>query len=193
MVPAPELDVHAFWPRSIANGPGQRAVIWLQGCTLGCPGCFNPETHARGTSGGRRPVSEVGQKILELGDTIEGITLTGGEPLQQPHGILTFLRELRARRELSIVLFSGYTHEEIGEIPEGSAILDFVDVLIDGRYIESQRIARGLRGSSNQRVHLLTSRYTLGEIEATAAGEVRIAAGGEVRVTGVRPLELTED
>ena len=66
------LRLHAFLPRSRANGPGTRAVIWVQGCSLGCPGCFNPKTHA--FSGGEEvPVEELFQRIVELGPAIEGI------------------------------------------------------------------------------------------------------------------------
>jgi anaerobic ribonucleoside-triphosphate reductase activating protein len=173
--------VHAIEPRSRANGPGTRFVVWFQGCTLGCAGCFNPGTHA---SGGR----EVDIDALDFG-TVEGISLSGGEPLQQPEAAAALLDRARARG-LSTLAFSGYTLDEIRALPGGPAVLDRLDVLIDGRYVAGDRLATGLRGSANQRIHLLTSRYTLADVEATPVAEIRISPGGEVVLTGVNPLKL---
>ena len=173
--------VHAIEPRSRANGPGARFVVWLQGCTLGCPGCFNPGTHA---GGGR----EVDVATLELGD-VEGLSLSGGEPMQQPEAARALLDLARARG-LSTVMFSGYTQDEIRALPGGPDVLARLDVLIDGRYVAGERLATGLRGSANQRIHLLTARYTLAEVEATPVAEIRIGRAGEVVLTGVDPLKL---
>ena len=74
------LRLHGFEPCSAANGPGRRAVLWVQGCTLACPGCFNPRTHDR--SGDQVGVDELFSRIDQLGDRIEGVTVSGGEPLQ---------------------------------------------------------------------------------------------------------------
>lgn len=74
------LRLHAFLPRSRANGPGWRSVVWVQGCSLGCPGCFNPQTHNREEVGEAVEVAEVMQRILAAGT--EGVTVSGGEPLQ---------------------------------------------------------------------------------------------------------------
>ena len=73
--------VHSMLRRSAVNGPGERAVIWLQGCDLGCRGCWNPYSHAF-DRGRDRPVEEVGEWILSCAG-IEGVTVSGGEPFQQ--------------------------------------------------------------------------------------------------------------
>ena len=65
-----------------------------------------------------------------------------------------------------------------------------LDVLIDGRYVAGERLATGLRGSANQRIRLLTARYTLADVEATPVAEIRIGKTGEVVLTGVNPLKL---
>lgn len=173
--------VHALEPRSRANGPGTRFVVWLQGCTLGCPGCFNPSTHA---GGGR----EVAVDSLDFGDA-EGLSLSGGEPMQQPEAALAMLDRARTAG-LSTLMFSGYTLAELSALPLGPAVLARLDVLIDGRYVAGERLATGLRGSANQRIHLLTSRYTRADVEATPVAEVRIGPTGEVVLTGVNPLKL---
>ncbi len=180
------LNIHDILPRSRANGPGVRLVIWFQGCTLGCPGCFNPETHS---SDARRlmSVEELLGEIAASEPEIEGLTISGGEPLQQPDGLWRLLTGVRERTRLSVLLFSGYRQDEIRRMPCGPQVLDQVDVLIAGRYDHRRRLAAGLRGSSNQAIHLLTDRYTLDQIEATPAGEVLIHPTGDLSISGICP------
>jgi anaerobic ribonucleoside-triphosphate reductase activating protein len=183
------VNIHAIERRSRANGPGSRFVLWFQGCSLGCPGCFNPGTHAP-TSQDRRTVDVLVDEILAQGQAIEGISLSGGEPFEQPDAALALVSAVRARSELSILIFSGYTIEEIRAMPQGPAILAHIDVLVDGRYEARQRLGRGLRGSANQRIHLLSERYGVADVEATPEAEIRIDAQGRVVLTGVDPLRL---
>jgi len=188
-----EARVHAVEPRSRANGPGARFVVWFQGCTLGCPGCFNPTTHA--AAGGRSVaihelVGELTRAARAPGG-IEGVSLSGGEPLQQPEAARELLDAARALG-LSTLAFSGYTIEEIRELPGGRDILGRLDVLIDGRYIAGDRLAAGLRGSANQRIQRLTDRYSLADVEATPVAEIRIGPTGDVILTGVNPLKLRQ-
>jgi len=177
------VKLHAIEPRSRANGPGARFVVWFQGCTLGCPGCFNPATHGDG------PVSDVADVIAQLraARDIEGISLSGGEPFQQPEAALALLEAAKGLG-LSTLAFSGYTLAEATAIAPD--VVAKLDVLIDGRYVASERLATGLRGSANQRIQLLTSRYTLADIEATPVAEIRIGKTGDVVLTGVNPLKL---
>lgn len=181
--------IHAREPRSRANGPGTRFVIWMQGCSLGCAGCFNPGTHA--PVGGelvdvRALLDEVALEAAAR--RIDGLTLSGGEPLQQAPAALELL--LGARRlGLSTLAFSGYTIDEIRAQALGPAVLAHLDVLVDGRYVAGDRVGSGLRGSSNQQIHVLGRRHTLAEVEATPTAEIRIARDGSVVLTGVEPLK----
>lgn len=183
------VRVHATEPRSRANGPGARFVVWMQGCTLGCAGCFNPATHP---STGGREIS-VDALAAELATAkaagVEGLSLSGGEPLQQAAASAALLDAARALG-MSTLAFSGYTLDEICALPDGPAVLARLDVLIDGRYVSTERLASGLRGSANQRIQLLTSRYTLADVEATPVAEIRIGPTGDVVLTGVNPLKL---
>ena len=180
--------LHAVEPRSRANGPGTRFVVWLQGCTLGCPGCFNPTTHD--AAGGREvPIAELAAQLAASG--AEGLTLSGGEPMQQPAAALGLLEAARSLG-LSTLMFSGYTEGEIRALPDGAAVLAQLDVLVDGRYVAGERFASGLRGSANQRIRLLTDRYSLADVEATPVAEIRIGPTGEVVLTGVNPLKLKQ-
>jgi anaerobic ribonucleoside-triphosphate reductase activating protein len=184
-------DIHAMEPRSRANGPGVRFVVWFQGCTLGCAGCFNPATHSGSLGASRRSLAELYAEIdlAMIGAPIEGLTLSGGEPMQQIQAATALLAYAR-QHQLSTLVFSGYTKQEISALPGGNHALAQVDVLIDGRYRSDLRLGEGLRGSSNQRVHLLSPRYSQADIDCAPLGEVRIASNGEVVLTGVVPLRL---
>ena len=189
MAVSTRLRLHAFLPRSRANGPGVRAVIWVQGCSLGCPGCFNPQTHA--FSGGEVvSVEELFQRIVELGPAIEGLTLSGGEPFQQRAAVATLLARIRRETNLSVIGFTGFTWEEVQAMPNAGALLAGVDVLIAGRYVAAERVARGLRGSANKTIHLLTPRYTLADLEAVPEAEVVVGPNGEIFASGIEPLRL---
>ncbi|HEU4735296.1 MAG TPA: 4Fe-4S single cluster domain-containing protein [Kofleriaceae bacterium] len=182
--------IHAFEARSRANGPGARFVVWFQGCTLGCPGCFNPATHD-GAGGRAIALDELIGELTRAhqGGGIEGVSLSGGEPLQQPEAARALLDAARSLG-LSTLAFSGHTIDEIRALPGGPDVLARLDVLIDGRYVAGERLATGLRGSANQRIQLLTGRYSQADVEATPVAEIRIARTGEVILTGVDPLKL---
>jgi anaerobic ribonucleoside-triphosphate reductase activating protein len=186
-MPESVLRLHHFEPRSRANGPGLRSVLWLQGCTLSCPGCFNPLTYAK-DAGQLVPLDAIFRQIVAQSSYIEGITVSGGEPLQQAQALVELMRTVKRETDLSILLFSGFTWEEVKRLPEASAILECVDVLLAGRYQANLRIASGLRGSSNKTIHLLSSRYTAEEIETVPPAEVIIGPNGEVRFSGIEPL-----
>lgn len=177
-----KLRLHAFLPRSRANGPGWRSVVWVQGCSLGCPGCFNPQTHGREEAGETLEVAEVMKRILAAGT--EGLTISGGEPLQQAEAAVTLLEAARAAG-LSTLLFTGLTWEEVQRLPLAPRILRCVDVMMAGRYVAERRVAHGLLGSANQTVHLLSPRHTLEEIAATPEAEAVIMPDGRVVISGI--------
>jgi len=179
--------IHAIEERSRANGPGARFVVWLQGCTLGCAGCFNPQTHAP-DAGTEMAIADLAARMAQARG-IEGLTLSGGEPLQQAEAAAALCDAARALG-WSTLAFSGYAISEIRALPGGPAVLDRLDVLVDGRYVAGQRLATGLRGSANQTVHLLTARYSLVDVESTPVAEIRINKRGEAVLTGVDPLKL---
>ena len=164
-------------------------MLWVQGCTLGCAGCFNPQTHT--IQGGEwLGVDELFAKILALGDSIEGVTISGGEPLQQADALQPLLQRIRGETRLSTLLFTGFTWEEIGRLPQASALLECIDVVLAGRYDAAQRLAHGLLGSANKTVHLLSSRYTMEDLANTPEAEAIITQQGEILLSGINPLSL---
>lgn len=165
--------------RTAAEGPGARMAVWVQGCSLRCPGCCNPELFA--ASGGRVvPVHALVADFVASG--AEGVTLLGGEPVDQPAAV-TALAEGVRRAGGSVVLFSGYTRREVEARAPG--LLDAVDVLIDGRYDAAQPEAGARRwiGSRNQGLHLLSGRYTAADFQGANTVELRWS-GGALMVNG---------
>ncbi|MED4784897.1 4Fe-4S single cluster domain-containing protein [Brevibacillus choshinensis] len=163
---------------SLVNEPGLRSVIHLQGCSLGCKGCFNPNTHDF-DSGYIKTIREVCNVIPR---DVEGVTISGGEPFQQPEGLLALVKALRVRG-YSIIVFSGYTKAELNKLPLGPEILKCVDILVDGRYVYQKPATEGLRGSSNQVIHFLSDRYS-NTVLLERQTEISILNNGKVLITG---------
>jgi len=145
-----------------AEGPGRRYALWVQGCTLRCPGCCNPEMFAA-ELGELTDAAELGATIAST-PGIEGLSVLGGEPFQQAGALAEVCRLVR-RAGLSVMVYSGYTLEELEaqrqRAPEVGELLGLVDVLADGRFeqAKAERTRRWL-GSTNQRLHFLTERYS---------------------------------
>lgn len=136
----------------IANGPGFRVSIYVQGCNNHCPGCFNPETWD--FEGGKEFNNAVKNKFLELGKSkkIAGFSILGGEPLQQGKDMLDLVKEIKETYpDKTIWMWTGCVYEEL--TPEQLEIVKYVDVLIDGRFDSKLKSLRSrYKGSSNQRV-----------------------------------------
>jgi anaerobic ribonucleoside-triphosphate reductase activating protein len=137
-------------------------------------------------------VENLMEHITEIQATIEGLTISGGEPLQQPGALLRLLAGLRTCTSLSVILFTGYSLQEARSVPHGADVLHNVDVVIAGRFVRELRTAEGLRGSSNQIVHLVTNRYCLCDLEQTPMGEISIDGGGVISVSGINPPRVVE-
>lgn len=184
-----QINLHALVEGSQANGPGLRMVLWLQGCTLGCPGCFNPQTHPV-QGGTQAAVSELFARIQAAASGIDGLTISGGEPLQQIGPLTALLQKVRQETNLSVVVFTGFEEDELPRIPGIEQLLACVDVLVAGRYSASQRLARSLLGSANKRLVFLTSRYQPDDFTGLPEAEVFIGLDGEMTFTGIDPLGL---
>ena len=155
------LNIAATCASTGALGPGRRAVAWAQGCPFDCLGCVAPEWIPD------RPAELLTARALAdrlLADPeVAGFTFSGGEPMEQAAGLADTIALARRERDLSLICFTGYRLERLRDRPPNDGVarlLAEVDVLIDGRYVRRRDDDRGLRGSSNQRVHHLTDRLT---------------------------------
>lgn len=132
------------------NGPGNRYMIHLQGCTLGCTGCFNPESWSRKINE-NISVYELAYKIKSHNP--DGLTISGGEPFQQIESLYYFLEYLHKDYSFpkGILIYSGYYEEELTKMKRYEDILNYVDVIVSGRFDQTKRIHNSLLSSSNQK------------------------------------------
>ena len=147
---------------SIVDGPGLRYTIFTQGCRHNCPGCHNPHTHDF-DGGYLKSMFEIKKEILS-NPLLAGVTISGGDPIEQCEGILlltTYLKNM-APQVKSIMMYTGYTYEELVNIEDDHKrdivrlLLKNLEVLVDGRYAENLKsMDTKFRGSSNQRYIML--------------------------------------
>ncbi len=203
------LRVAAYEPHSLANGPGVRAVLWVQGCGRRCPGCFNPEFQPR--EGGRLvPVAQVvawietaagsrpGVPVPGLPDgavlapraysgAIEGVTFSGGEPFDQAVAVAAVARAAQAMG-LGVLVFTGYPWCELrqGTGAGWADLLAATDLLVAGPYEQDRPGTHPLLASANQELVHLTERCRTAVTQAGGGrrSEFHIAVDGTVRVTG---------
>jgi len=197
--------LHALIPASRANGPGLCAVVFFQGCTLGCPGCWNHETHP--FRGAEVIVDAVVQEVLRVQaqHALEGVTFSGGEPMQQADSLLTLMDTLRQRApDLSFGMFSGYTEYELAlgqywtwgcdysEWVRGRlwrTIQAYLDFAVLGPFNQTQPCILPLRTSRNQVLRLFSGRYNMQDFSEQLV-EVTVHTDGRAELTGFPTLGL---
>lgn len=142
-----KLRIAGITENSIVDGPGIRYVLWCQGCEHHCPGCHNPQTHDK--QGG------IDVEILELVSTIHalsyhsGITLSGGDPMMQAESLIELLKQCQ---NINVWCYTGYTWEECLQDPQKKELLQYIDVLVDGRFMKEKMPGGMWKGSHNQRI-----------------------------------------
>lgn len=199
--------IHSMLPRSAVNGPGERAVVWLQGCDLHCRGCFNPTSHPFDHDRDKL-VEDVAEWVLACRG-IDGLTLSGGEPFQQARDLRRLCEYIKLRRpDFSIGVFSGHTLQELvggrwhwkapgkdgwikGDRILFEAIKQFLDFGVFGRFRRTMACTdKPLCGSRNQEVVFFSNRYSLRDLEPQGY-EVTISAdGGRAIFTGFPPPSI---
>ncbi|QGJ70146.1 Pyruvate formate-lyase 1-activating enzyme [Planctomycetales bacterium 10988] len=155
------ISLAQWLPCTEAEGPGKRFALWVQGCPFRCAGCCNPEMLS--TQGGQKVsiawiISQL-QTSAEK-NSLDGITLLGGEPFAQP-GPLAQLAQAAHAIDLTVMIFSGYTREVLeGHVDSGvKQLFSETDILVDGLYNKDRpEFQRRWIGSSNQKIHFLTDR-----------------------------------
>ena len=166
---------------SKVNGPGNRFVLWTQGCSKGCSECFNPETWSNNIFKEYSP-----RQIFELikNFEVDGITISGGDPLEQEYELLELLFLLKEiKLPKGIILFTGFSRNEIRENPIREKCLEYVDVLIDGRYEKNLKIDFSLRGSSNQEFYFFSHKISRNELVFDQEIEISCIEG-DIMLTG---------
>lgn len=185
-IPPGHLNIMGYVDQSEVNGPGCRAVVWVQGCLRECPGCFNPESWSFETNQ-LISIQDLAEKIL-ANQHHTGVTFSGGEPFWQAPALTTLSRRLKAAG-LNVMSFSGFRLEELQspDAPPGSqALLEQLDILVDGPFIQSLAVndPTSAVSSRNQRVRVLNPNLQVPISWASDQIEVHVFADGSRIVTG---------
>jgi len=172
------LDIAQIVSRTTSEGPGARFALWVQGCTIRCPGCCNPEMFWK-KGGTTTPITELLAQVFA--SETEGISVLGGEPFEQALGVAALARAVRGVGR-SVMVYTGYTLEELEARGDSGVtqLLTTCDILVDGRF-ERDRLdtTRRFVGSTNQRMHFLTTRYSEDDpqFRAPNTAEIRFHKG----------------
>jgi len=135
---------------SIVDGRGLRTVIWCQGCPHDCPGCHNPDTH-NFAGGFEQDVDKLVKELLAV-QMQSGVTFSGGDPMMQATTCAVIARQLK-EHNLNIWCYTGFTFEELLNKPDCVQFLQYIDVLVDGKFelpLKSYELM--FKGSANQRI-----------------------------------------
>ena len=149
-----ELHIMKVYPETIVDGPGFRYSIYLSGCRHHCPGCQNPNSWnpLNGLPLRRSMVDEMVESINE-NPILDGVTFSGGDPFFNPKDFGYILKRIKKETGKNIWVYTGYKFEELLEIEEVIPLLNYIDVIVDGRFDQSKFDPRlDWRGSSNQRL-----------------------------------------
>ena len=162
------LDLSGIVSDSIVDGPGIRVTVFSQGCPHHCPGCHNPETWEFGC--GTPMAAESILQIVQDNPLCRGVTFSGGEPFAQAEDFADLARLLKGRG-YEVASYSGYTFEQLlNGTPAQKALLETIDVLIDGPFLQEQKsLEVPFRGSKNQRILDVAKSLAAGKAVPTAS------------------------
>lgn len=185
-IPPGYLNIMGYVDESEVNGPGRRAVVWVQGCPRECSGCFNPESWSFEINQ-LIAVDTLAENILSKPQNT-GVTFSGGEPFWQATALTALARKLKAGG-LNIMSFTGFTLKQLqseSAPPDSQALLAELDILIDGAFVESLAInsPTSLVSSSNQGVHVFNPELANQMTWASDQIEIHILKDGSRIVTG---------
>lgn len=169
------MNIYAY-KISRVNGPGNRFTLWTQGCSKGCVNCFNPETWNNRDNIILSPL-EIFEYIKDF--ELDGVTITGGDPFEQEDELLELLILIDGLNlSKGVIVFSGFTYDEIRDNKIREKCCDYIDVLIDGRYEDKNRVTDSFKGSSNQNIIYFSSK--LKEEELNMDQEVEVSLSNDI-------------
>ncbi|MDY7014026.1 MAG: 4Fe-4S single cluster domain-containing protein [Cyanobacteriota bacterium] len=187
-IPPGYLNIMGYVDESQVNGPGSRAVVWVQGCARECPGCFNLASWSFETNQ-LISVEELASKILSNSNN-EGVTFSGGEPFWQAPMLAELAQRLKTAG-LNIMSFTGFTLAQLQaeDAPPGTrSLLEKLDILIDGPYVESLALNSpdSPVSSRNQKVRIFNPAFRDRVTWASDQIEIHILKDGSRIITGFR-------
>ncbi|MBF2079614.1 MAG: radical SAM protein [Synechococcales cyanobacterium T60_A2020_003] len=185
-IPPGHLNIMGYVDRSEVNGPGCRAVVWVQGCARECPGCFNTASWSF-EENQIVSIDAIVTRILSEPSN-EGVTFSGGEPFWQAPALADVARRVK-EKGLTVMSFTGFTIAQLraeSAPPGAQDLLAQLDILVDGPYVESLAIhdPTSLVSSKNQRVHVFNPALNDHLTWASDQMEVHVLKDGSRIVTG---------
>ena len=144
------------------DGPGFRTSVYSSGCPHHCPGCHNPQSW--NIDNGHQVETEEILKVI-LDDPFADVTFSGGDPMFQPQGFTELAKAIKQQSSKNIWCYTGFLFEDLLKSPVQKALLENIDVLVDGRFVEALKDEElRFRGSSNQRIINVPASLERGEI-----------------------------
>jgi anaerobic ribonucleoside-triphosphate reductase activating protein len=171
------------------NGPGRRNMVHVQGCTIQCPGCFNPHTWDHAAYSEAWSHDRLADLLLR--DRPGGVTISGGEPMEQAEAVQELLRCLRERNPtLSTLMYTGFTRARLERSDQWALMRPHLDVVVAGPYRRDLHVkGGGLVSSSNQEL-MLMGRHTAAELVPAHQVEVLVEPDGTIILTGFPSQQL---
>lgn len=180
------LRLGTLMESSIANGPGKRFVIWLQGCEFGCEHCINIDFQNK--EGGyeisiEELICKIEQSLEE--NQINGITLSGGEPLLQAECLYKLINKVKRDIGLDVFLFTGFTFSELNDVQR--KVWDICDIIVSGRYLHDQNGNHDQWCSSTNQKLYFNQGFEKTDLLNDISNEIRIEEDGSIIITGFVP------
>lgn len=182
------LNIAAYLVDTQALGPGRRSVVWVQGCCFHCKGCIAPDWIPQISNHLVSP-EDLAQTLVS-NPHIQGLTISGGEPMLQAPALCRLIYAARSIRPIDVICFTGFRYEVLekqSKLPGVKELLQSIDLLIDGPYIQEMNTGIGLRGSSNQRFIFLTDKLRNQPLESQPRDIEFHVFHGEVIMAGIPP------
>lgn len=192
-IPTGYVNVAALVHSTNSLGPGERAVVWVQGCLLHCPGCLAPDWLPHQPAR-LMHVEELSDELLTSPE-VHGIVFSGGEPMLQAHSLACVAKLIRRKRSINLITFTGFRYEHLLEADPKVGYHDLLaqtDVLVDGPYLQGLNDGKGLRGSSNQRIIHLTSQLRDEDLDNTNRRVEMRLYNGNAHIVGIPTSEIQQ-
>jgi len=168
------LNIYNIETSNYVNGNGNRYVLWLQGCNLGCNGCWNQKSWSF-ENNILKNIDEIFEEILMLENVLDGVTFTGGEPFLQAGELSVLAQKIKENTDLDLQIFTGYEFEELTK-KEHKNLLKYTDILVAGRFDEAKE-------NNNQKIYILNDNCDLWHFDSNSV-EIEIDNDLNIIMTG---------
>ena len=182
LAPDGQLRISWYTPDTECLGPGKRFALWVQGCRQRCEGCI-AQSLQRLDGGVLWKIDDLVYEIILSG--ADGLSISGGEPFLQSQALATLIRSVRQHcPRRGVIVYTGLLYEELVKDSDAIELIAQTDLLIDGVYISELDDGKAMRGSSNQRLIILTNIYSDSDLPTSRTNKV-IFTGSMFRMVGI--------